>query len=282
MNRPETHEILRDWRRLADSYEPPRVLLGEAYVLDSAGWASFYGSGSDELNLAFNFALVHSDLDAEQMRRIVGEAEASLPPGAWPCWTGSNHDRGRLSTRWCDGDEARARCALLMLLTLRGTPVLYYGDELALTDGNVPSDRVRDVAEPSRDPGRTPMPWTPQGGWNEPWLPLEDATRNVEEQRSDSASTLSFTRDLIALRRRLSDLRTGRYVELRAPHGAWAWRRGEAVTVALNLGAGRVDVEGIEGTVALATDRAREGELVAGRLQLDAAEGAVVVGAERA
>lgn len=281
MNRPETHEILRDWRHLADGYNPPRVLLGEAYVLDSAGWASFYGSGSDELNLAFNFALVHADLEAEQMRRIVAEAEAALPADAWPCWTGSNHDRGRFATRWCGGDEALARCALLLLLTLRGTPVLYYGDELALANGHVPSDRVRDVAETSRDPGRTPMPWTPEGGWKDPWLPLEDTSRNVEEQRSDPASTVHFTRDLIALRRRLFDLRTGRHTALPAPQGAWAWRRGEAATVAVNLGADHVEIEDIEGTVVLATDRSREGEPIAGRLELDAAEGAVVVGPER-
>jgi alpha-glucosidase len=281
MNRPETHEILRDWRRLADAYEPPRILVGEAYVLDIASWARFYGSGSDELNLAFNFRLVHADLDAAQMREIVSATEAALPAGAWPCWTGSNHDAGRLTTRWCGGDEARARCALLVLLTLRGTPFLYYGDELALESGHVPADRVRDVAEPSRDPGRTPMPWTLQGGWNDPWLPLEDTSRNVEVQRSDPASTLYFTRDLIALRRELSDLRTGTYEELPAPQGAWAWRRGDGVTVAVNLGAGRVDVEDIEGTVVLATDRAREGELIAGRLQFAAAEGAVVVGRKR-
>ena len=68
MNRPETHEVYRDWRRLADAYEPPRVLLGEVYVLDVPGWATYYGSGSDELHLAFNFALAHADLDADEMR----------------------------------------------------------------------------------------------------------------------------------------------------------------------------------------------------------------------
>ncbi len=128
MNRPETHEVYREWRRLADAYEPPRVLLGEVYVLDVPAWAAYYGSGSDELNLAFNFALVHSGLDADEMRGVVADTEAALPPDAWPCWIGSNHDVGRLTTRWCGDDDALARCALLMLLTLRGTPSLYYGD----------------------------------------------------------------------------------------------------------------------------------------------------------
>jgi alpha-glucosidase len=281
MNRPETHEILRSWRRLADSFEPRRILVGEAYVLDIGAWARFYGTGSDELNLAFNFALVHADFDAEQMRPIVAATEAALPADAWPCWIGSNHDAGRLTTRWCGGDEALARCALLMLLTLRGTPFLYYGDELALADGPVPPDRVRDCAMPSRDPCRTPMPWTRQGGWRDPWLPLEDTSRNVEDQRSDRGSTLHFTRDLIALRATLPDLRSGDHVELPAPSGAWAWRRGGAV-VAINFGPAPVEIVGIEGSIALATDRSREGRRVMGRLRLATAEGAVVLTLRRA
>jgi alpha-glucosidase len=276
MNRPETHEILRDWRRLADTYEPRRVLVGEAYVLELDAWAAYYGSGADELDLAFNFALVHSDLDAAQMRSVVARTEAVLPEGAWPCWIGSNHDAGRLTTRWCHGDEARARCALLVLLTLRGTPCLYQGDELALADGDVPPAHVRDVAEPSRDPCRTPMPWTSKGGWTDPWLPLEDTSRNVEDQRSDPDSTLRFTRDLVATRTRLPELRSGSYAELSAPAGAWAWRRGKDVVVALNLGARAVEVDGVDGVVVLATDRSREEELVHGRISLAPAEGAIV------
>jgi alpha-glucosidase len=275
MNRPETHEILRDWRRLADSYDPPRVLLGEVYVLDVARWAGYYGSGFDELNLAFNLALVHADLDAGRMRGIVATTESALPPGAWPCWIGSNHDAGRLATRWCDGDESLARCALLMLVTLRGTPCLYYGDELALTDGNVPSERVRDVAAPPRDPCRTPMPWTSRGGWEDPWLPLDDTSRNVDEQRSDRSSTLNFTRDLIALRKQLPDLRRAGYAELTTPAGAWAWRRGDVV-VAVNFGGRPAEIHGIEGTIALATTRTREAERVAGTLGLALAEGVVI------
>ena len=252
------------------------MLVGEVYVLDTPAWAVYYGSGSDELNLAFNFALVHADLEAEQMRTIVQVTETALPEAAWPCWTGSNHDAGRFTTRWCRGDETLARCALLMLLTLRGTPFLYYGDELALAEGRVPPELVRDCADPPRDPARTPMPWTRRSGWTDPWLPLEDTSRNVEDQRSDPASTLHYTRDLIALRRRLPDLRTGGYSELPAPAGAWAWQRGENVVVAVNLGSGPVEIGGIEGTIALATVRAREQERVSGRLRLGPAEGAVV------
>jgi alpha-glucosidase len=277
MNRPETHEILRGWRRFADTYAPPRVLLGEVYVLDLPAWARFYGSGSDELDLAFDFAFAHADLVADEMRPVVAETESVLPADAWPCWTGSNHDIGRLATRWCHGDEARARCALLLLLTLRGTPSLYYGDELALADGEVPPERILDCANPPRDPCRTPMPWSRDGGWTDPWLPLLDTARNVEDQRSDPASTLHFTHDLIALRRRLPDLRGGDYRELATPPRAWAWRRGESIVVALNLGSESVEIKGIEGLVVLATDRKGEGEHVRGGLPLGPSQGVVVV-----
>jgi alpha-glucosidase len=120
------------------------------------------------------------------------------------------------------------------------------------------------------------MPWTPGGEWKDPWLPLEDTARNLEDQRSDPESTLAFTRDLIAVRRSLDELRVGPYAELPAPEGAWAWRRGAAVVVAVNLGSDAVDVDGVEGEIALATARTREGERIAGRLSLGASEGAIV------
>ncbi|HXF98904.1 MAG TPA: alpha-amylase family glycosyl hydrolase [Gaiellaceae bacterium] len=276
MNRPEAHEILRSWRRIADAYDPPRVLLGEAYVLDVPAWAAFFGSGDDELHLAFNFALLHSSLDAEAMAQVVEATEAALPPGGWPCWVGSNHDAGRLATRWCGGDEALVRCALLVLATLRGTPCLYYGDELALENGRVPPARVRDVADPPRDPGRTPMPWTREGGWRDPWLPLEDTSRNVEDQRRDPSSTLSFTRDLLALRRARAELREGAYERVPAPDGLWAWRRGGRLLVAVNLGADAGALEEVEGNVVLATRRGLEGTRPRGALRLAPGEGAVV------
>jgi alpha-glucosidase len=276
MFRPETHEILRQWRALAETYDPPRLLLGEAYSLDVEQWSSYFGEG-DELDLAFAFMLTHASLDPDEMRGVVAEVEAALPPDAWPCWAGSNHDIGRFATRWADGDDARTRCALMLLLTLRGTPCLYYGDEIGLTSGDVPTERVVDCATPSRDPGRTPMPWTPEGGWNDPWLPLSDTNRNVAEQRADPASTLSFTRDLIALRRQLDDLRTGPYAELPSPPGTWAWRRGKGVVVALNLGDVPAAVADVTGSVELSTNRDRDGELVSGSLVLAPSEGALVV-----
>ena len=134
-----------------------------------------------------------------------------------------------------------------MLLTLRGTPVLYYGDEIGMPEVAVPRDRIRDPVgirgwpdDPGRDRARTPMPWTagPTGGFTrpgvEPWLPLGDVSRNVTAQRDDPHSVLHLTRALIALRRDRDDLSAGSYTAVDAPEGVWAWRRGAATVVALN------------------------------------------------
>jgi alpha-glucosidase len=155
-----------------------------------------------------------------------------LPAGAWPVWTGSNHDTSRAMTRWAGGDERKARAILFLLLTLRGTPFLYQGEELALEDGDVPPDRILDPAEPSRDPSRTPIPWTRSGDeWRDPWLPLADTSRNVEDERADPGSTLHYVRDLIARRR----VFVGEpYETLPSRDGVWAYRRGET-TLALNM-----------------------------------------------
>jgi alpha-glucosidase len=178
----------------------------------------------------------------------------------------------------------------MMLICLRGTPFLYYGDEIGLPD--VPLDpanaldpvpRRTGKPERNRDPCRTPMQWTAEPGAGftepgaEPWLPIGDAAaHNVADQRRDAGSQLHLTRDLIALRRAQADLRGGAYETLPAPGGAWAWRRGERHAVALNLSRSEVAVEGLHGRVAIATDRARDGEAVGGTLALGPWQGAVV------
>ena len=168
MNRPEVHDVLKRWRQVSD---PDRILVGETYVLELDQLIPYYGSGEDQLHLAFNFLFVHAELDAAELRTIVEAIEDKLPAGAWPVWTGSNHDAGRLATRWAGGDERRARAALLMLLTLRGTPFLYYGDEIALPDASLDPAQALDpvphrTGDPSRnrDECRTPMQWTGEPG----------------------------------------------------------------------------------------------------------------------
>jgi alpha-glucosidase len=262
MNRPEVHDVLKRWRALSD---PDKVLVGETYVLELDQLIPYYGTGEDQLHLAFNFLFVHSDLDAAQLRPLVEAIEEKLPAGAWPVWTGSNHDAGRLATRWAGGDEAKARAALLMLLTLRGTPFLYYGDELALPDAELDPAKALDpvphrTGDPSRnrDECRTPMQWDggPGAGFTdgaEPWLPFAD-DRSVAAQREDPGSTLHLVRDLIALRRERTDLREGGYEAVDG--AAWVYRRGEGTVVALNLSDSPVSVD-LTGPVLVGTDRSR-------------------------
>ena len=265
-----THELIRSWRTLADSYDPQRLLLGETYVLDVAEMATFYGARADELHLAFNFPFVFASLSAVALRRVVELTEAALPRTAWPVWTLSNHDAVRFPTRWCDGDERKIRCALLILLALRGTPVLYYGDELGAEQGPVPEPPL-DPARPPRDGCRGPMPWD-EGPPAIDWLPHGDLSRNVAAQREDSGSILHLCRDLIALRRELA---TAPYESLLSPPGTWVWRRG-AFTVAVNLSARAVHLPEIAGSVRISTGRSRDGEDVAGRLRLEPWTGVVV------
>jgi alpha-glucosidase len=292
-NRPEVHDVIRRWRALSDAYEPPRPLIGETPVKVDA-LAAYYGDGSDELHLAFNFPFITSAFRADALRRVVEDTETLFPPGAWPAWTGSNHDMARMATRWAQGDPAKIRTALLMVLCLRGTPVLYQGDEIGLGDAPVAHEDMRDPlgvryfpAYAGRDAMRTPMPWRrgPGGGFTEPgtrpWLPLSDTEAcNVEDQRSDPGSVLTLARDLIALRRLTPDLQTGDYRALPAPEGVWAWRRGEHVVVALNLADHRSSLgghgAGLAGHIRIATDRRRDGESVPGVLRLGPWEGVIV------
>jgi alpha-glucosidase len=230
----ETYAVLRRWRGLVDAYgTPERILIGETWVMDLERLARFYGRGRDQLHLAFNFPFAFSPLEADALGDVVERTLAALPQEAWPVWMLSNHDIPRMSTRICGGDERKIRCALLLLLTLRGTAVVYQGDELGLEQAEVPPDRVRDMA--GRDGCRTPLPWSRDGGWVDPWLPLDDTTRNAADQRQDPESILSFTQGLIRRRRASRDLRTGVYEQLVAPDGVWAFRRGSRTVVAVNL-----------------------------------------------
>jgi alpha-glucosidase len=230
-NRDDVHEVFRRWRRVVDEYEPQRVLLGETWVMELERLARFYGGGDDELHLAFNFPFTFSPFEAEALRAVVEATEAALPEKGWPVWMLSNHDIVRFPTRMAGGDERKARAALFLLLTLRGTPVLYYGDELGMPQADVPPERARDMA--GRDGARTPMPWN--GAWNDPWLPTTADVEPVAAQRQDRASLLTYCRKLIAQRRASPDLLEGAYETLAAPEGVWAFRRGERTRVAVNL-----------------------------------------------
>jgi alpha-glucosidase len=287
-NRPEVHDVHRRLRAVADSYDPPRVLVGETFLPKIDDVIPFYGKG-DELNLAFNIPFVQLPLEAAALRALIERTEELMPAGCTPVWTGSNHDVPRFPTRWADNDPDRARCALMMLLTLRGSVFLYEGDEIGMNDTPLEREELKDPVSIKyfpvygRDGARTPMQWrdTPGAGFTgpevEPWLPFGDLSVNVEDQRRDPESFLSLCRDLIGVRDALPDLRAGEYASFAAPGGVLAYRRGERTVVALNLGTEAATVDAVPGIVRVGTRRARDGERVDGTLSLAPGEGAIVL-----
>ena len=291
MNRPEVHDIFRRWRKLSDSYDPARILIGETFVYDLDKWASFYGSGTDELNLCFNFPFALGPFDPEEMKTVVRVSEELIPPEAWPVWMASNHDIMRAMIRWCDGDENRSRLLIMLLLTLRGTPFIYYGEEIGMSDVELERDQLRDPVgikrwprDKGRDPCRTPMQWSdePGAGFSdegvEPWLPYGDFKQtNVARQQEEPDSHLSFTRYLIRARKEVAGLVEGGYEEVNSPAGTWVYMRGRDVTVALNFSDEVQTIEGPEGRVKITTAPGRIDEHAPGRIDLQPYQGVAIV-----
>ncbi|WP_298383454.1 alpha-amylase family glycosyl hydrolase [Ferrimicrobium sp.] len=232
-NRPEVHALFRNWRQLAATYQPPKLLIGETWVGDVDRMIRFYGN-NDELDLAMNFPFTFADFQARTIAPLITETLGKLPAGAYGCWAASNHDISRFPTRWCNDDEARVRSALMLLATLPGTLILYYGDELGLGDSVLENQMLRDeiTAQTSvgfkRDYARTPMPWNndPKHGFTQgnPWLPFGQVTTSVETQQADEHSILNLTRKLLSIRREnvSSPLVTCLLDEL-----AWSYRVGQ-------------------------------------------------------
>jgi alpha-glucosidase len=289
-DRPEAHDILQGWRAIADTYDVGRLLIGETNVESLPTLMQFYGNGHNELHGGFNFVFINAALNAAVMRTVVEDVEASIPAGAWPIWTGSNHDVSRLATRWAGGDPDKVRCALVLLLSLRGTPFLYQGDEIGLTDGPIEQSDLLDAVGirywpyyKGRDPERTPMPWHrgPGGGFTDPgvptWLPMADPDPcNVADQAAEPDSVLALTRRAIAARRSSEDLAVGSYRSLASPEGTWAFARGDRTTVLLNLSDETQSFGGVHGTITLGTTVPLEGTVVQGTMELAPWSGAVL------
>ena len=276
MHRPEVHDVLRRWRQIADSYEPRRVLIGETWARDLTDLARYYGEGN-ELHLAFNFAFATAPFEAPALREVVEASGVALGDKAWPLWTASNHDIGRLATHWALGDDARVRCALFVLLMLRGTPLLYAGDEIGLPDVEVPPSRRRDEGTRAdgrgRDSGRTPIPWTsgPGRGFTAPdvdaWLPPGPVATSVEDQRYDPGSVLHWCRRLIRFRADLESKGSDSQRMLDTSEGVLAWRLGSDAAAAVNLAPRPASVD-LAGEVVLASDPSREGRALRSALKL--------------
>jgi len=296
-NHPDVHDVYRELRDVLEEYDDPeRVGIGEIHLFDWPRWAAFYGDDLDEFHLPFNFHLLGVEWTAAAVEQVVNSLEAALPEGAWPNYVLGNHDEPRMATRL--GAE-NTRLAALLLLTLRGTPTLYYGDELGLPEVDVPPEKRLDLQadglekQQNRDGCRTPMPWTdgPSAGFSDAdpddlWLPLGDdhRARSVEQQTGDPDALLSLYRRLLELRAASPALEVGAYTPITTtPQDVFTFLRShddEQLLVALNfadaaqrflLPSGAHDVP-----IRLSTEGDRTGEVVELYLELAPREGVIV------
>ncbi|HVF32754.1 MAG TPA: alpha-amylase family glycosyl hydrolase [Acidimicrobiales bacterium] len=263
---PDTHTHLKAIRQVLDSYPGDRTTVGEVYLMSTKRVATYYGEDHDELHLSFNFPPLWAPWTARAWRkRIERVVEELHSREAWPTWVLSNHDVVRHRTRY--GSAEAARAAAVLLLTLRGTPFLYAGEELGLEDAIVPPERVLDPG--GRDGCRAPLPWdgTPTHGWAtaDPWLPWPpgaDDGQNVAAQDGDASSFLGLYRRLLELRRSSDALSLGDFAwldgDVELPVDVLGYRRGGEWTVLVNYGAEAqpLPAGAIEGEAVLTSDGA--------------------------
>ena len=265
-------------------------MIGEAY-LPIDRMMAYYGADLTGFQLPFNFHLIFAEWSPSALAKLIETYEAALPPGAWPNWVLGNHDRPRVASR-IGPDQARV--AAMLLLTLRGTPTIYQGEEIGMTNVAVPPELVQDPWERNvpglglgRDPVRTPMPWTGEakGGFTtgQPWLPLGERKpgASVAVQAEDPRSMLSLYRALLRLRRAEPALAIGSFEPVAATDRVLAFRRayrGRQVLVALNLGGDPAEVPGPfrSGTILLSTHLDRSDQPTGGTLSLRPHEGCVL------
>lgn len=288
MDRPEVHECVAEMRQTLEEYGDS-VMIAEIW-LPLERLMTYYGSDGSGTHLPLNFQLINAPWDALRIRDIIAQYEDLLPVGGWPNWVLGNHDTHRVASRI---GPAQARVAAMMLLSLRGTPTMYYGDEIGMVDVPIPAHRVQDPFEKrvpglglGRDPQRTPMQWSAErhAGFSaaDAWLPIaeEYETLNVECQRKDPTSMLTLYRSLIDLRRREEALSVGDYQSLPSTGDVLAWIREWEDTrflVALNLGhdADRFDMGPLHGEIEVSTGLTRHGP-VSGRVELAGNEGVII------
>jgi alpha-glucosidase len=290
-DRPEVHDVIREMRRIVDEF-PDRLLIGEIY-LPIERLVAYYGRDLSELHLPFNFALLNAPWHARTIAKLIDEYERLLPPGGWPNFVLGNHDRLRIASRV---GAAQAGVAAMLLLTLRGTPTVYYGDEIGMEQVAIPDAAARDPVAHNlpglglgRDGCRTPMQWDAgrYAGFSKtrPWLPLETncRERNVAALQANERSIYQLHRRLIALRRHHPALHAGSYRPLAAGGDLLAFVReagDERILVALNLGAEPAALEFPDGTMdgrlLLSTFLDRTDERITGRVELRGNEGAII------
>ncbi len=291
-DQPEVHFIVQKMRKLLDEYED-RMMIGEIY-LPIHKLVDYYGTAESKgAHLPFNFLLLSLPWDARQVSAVVDEYEGSLPTEGWPNWVLGNHDQPRITSRV---GLQQARVAAMLLLTLRGTPTIYYGDEIGMRDVPIPFSEVKDPQglnmpdkNLSRDPSRTPMQWdnSEYAGFShaKPWLRLDRnfSRVNVQSQKNDPYSMLSFYKKLISLRQKEPSLAIGKYVPVLGDQQVVAYTRHEEgftrFLVVLNLShrpAYFTPKGNFKGTIEVATQSEWEGTAIEPTIILGGDEGIIV------
>lgn len=287
-DQPEVHGVVSQMRSVTNSYRE-RMLIGEIY-LPISEVIEYYGAEGKGAHLPANFMLIMEPWNAAYLFAGISRYEGSLPLYAWPNWVLSNHDKPRVSSRI---GPSQARTAALLLLTLRGTPTIYYGDEIGMQNAAISRGNMYDPAEQQRDPQRTPMQWSagPNAGFTEgtPWVKINDDYQHVtvEAERADSRSILSLYRKLISLRREEPALYGGRYRPVCLDGSMFAYLRedeqtGRRFLIAINLGhnSGILSVPNhirFEGEVVISTEPEREGRSIGREINLMGSEGIVAL-----
>lgn len=292
IDQPGVHEIIREFRTLHDKHGA--VAIGETWTEPRSRWVEYYGENLDGLHLPFNFDLLVKPWDAQVFRQSVDELEAALQAGMWPNYVLGNHDRPRLATRY---GEDKAPVAAMLLLTLRGTPTLYLGDEIGMVDGKIPADKIQDPqglnlgADMSRDPCRTPLQWSDEdyAGFSsvEPWLPVSEdyVTRNIKAELADPRSLLNLYRQLIQLRKAHEVLQTGHYKAIETSESScFAYERfddqGNRLLIVLNFSSEpmspQLEISQASGEVILSTLMDQSGDIKLDAIQLRPTEGLII------
>ena len=286
----EVHDIVHKMRKVIDEYDE-RLLIGEIY-LPISKLVSYYGEDNQGAHLPFNFQLLQLPWNAARIKATIDEYEGALPEFGWPNWVLGNHDNSRIASRV--GKE-QARNAAILLLTLRGTPTIYYGDELGMQDVDIPKEKIQDpqaLNEPgvgrSRDPERTPMQWdaTKNAGFTkgEPWLPLMDNYKeiNVKKEWDQPGSMLQLHRKLLKIRAQEPALHVGSYLPVLSEEGILSYIRKyekQQFLIVLNLTDSEVNFAPDfkwKGTVEVSSHEEFEGKEMSDKINLPANLGLVI------
>lgn len=286
----DVHDVHRAFQAVLDTYAQQPLSVGEIHIFDLPEWASYYGNGLDEFSMPFNLHLMAADWNASSVAEAIDAVYRYVPSSAWTNWTLGNHDEIRLASRLPEGHD---RLAALLLLTLRGTPFLYYGDELGMKQAPAATEGGKDPWDEidqsfSRDGARTPMQWS--SGANAgfapaeslPWLPIPDdyQTINVDTQLTEPTSMLNMYRRLLGIRRESDALRLGAFMmHPSSSDDVLVYRRSsdhQTVTVALNFSDERLTVPMASGQIIFSTDDPERSDRLHDELSLRRTEGVVV------